>query len=99
MSNFDGGPAFPIVGDRGERLDNAAGMTLRDYFAAKAMLGFLAGCRARQMTDDNRDDGAWHAHEQAMRQQDEIERLMRTLERQIQDFWQSRDYKEMGLLN
>ena len=39
MSNTStGGPAFP----RGE-IQTAPGMTLRDYFAAKAMQGILAG--------------------------------------------------------
>jgi hypothetical protein len=47
MSNIEtGGPAFPVVGhfwgDRlGGQLDH--GMTLRDYFAAKAMQGRMAG--------------------------------------------------------
>ena len=42
----DGGPAFPNVPDgAGDRWDNwDMGMTLRDYFAAKAMQGLLAGC-------------------------------------------------------
>jgi len=31
----DGGPAFPVIGEAG-------GMSLRDYFAAKAMQGFAA---------------------------------------------------------
>jgi hypothetical protein len=48
-NNIDGGPAFPrpatafatpsgMAGDRGE-----TGMTIRDYFAAKALAGLLAG--------------------------------------------------------
>ena len=45
MSNKKtGGPAFPIVGQWGV---SEQGMTLRDYFAAKAMQGLLAqfqGC-------------------------------------------------------
>ena len=36
-----GGPAFPIVGTLEDVQD--LGMTLRDYFAAKAMQGLLAG--------------------------------------------------------
>jgi hypothetical protein len=41
---YDGGPAFPNVPDgAGEKWDNwDAGMTLRDYFAAKAMCGWLS---------------------------------------------------------
>ena len=40
-----GGPAFPVVGHMyGEKLGGQLdrGMTLRDYFAAKAMQGLLA---------------------------------------------------------
>lgn len=36
----DGGPAFP------REYVNATGMSLRDYFAAKAMQGFIAGLYA-----------------------------------------------------
>ena len=36
MSKPNGGPAFPIP-------DEAAGMTLRDWFAGKALEGLLAG--------------------------------------------------------
>ena len=40
MSNTNtGGPAFPVLID----IDYEVGMTLRDYFAAKAMQGLLAG--------------------------------------------------------
>jgi hypothetical protein len=40
----DGGPAFPQYGfDKvAERFTSQGGMTLRDYFAAKAMQGMLA---------------------------------------------------------
>ena len=33
----DGGPAFPCEREHGEKLESAEGMSLRDYFAAKAM--------------------------------------------------------------
>lgn len=36
----DGGPAFPSHGSMGEVVHD--GMTLRDYFAAKALAGFAA---------------------------------------------------------
>jgi len=40
MSNTNtGGPAFPFVCDAD--FDYGTGMTLRDYFAAKAMQGFV----------------------------------------------------------
>ncbi len=38
MSKDTGGPAFPRT-----QWPNETGMTLRDYFAAKAMQGLLAG--------------------------------------------------------
>ena len=42
MSNTNtGGPAFPWTADRADRGDEP-GMTLRDYFAAKAMQSILA---------------------------------------------------------
>lgn len=34
-----GGPAFPTLADNGHAM-NQDGMTLRDYFAAKAMVAF-----------------------------------------------------------
>ena len=37
----DGGPAFPVIGAAGSQEDYG-GMSLRDYFAAKAMQGFAA---------------------------------------------------------
>ncbi len=54
MSKETGGPAFP-VGDIVERDEKghlhgpvigSSGMTLRDYFAAKAAQGFIAGAMA-----------------------------------------------------
>ena len=43
MSNTNtGGPAFPWCGDLNECPTISLGMTLRDYFAAKAMQGFAA---------------------------------------------------------
>ena len=51
MSNKDtGGPAFPVHPDMAAQLgcvpsSSDAGMTLRDYFAAKAMQGLIASPR------------------------------------------------------
>ncbi len=44
MNNIDdGGPAFPGQVDHGPAgIESFVGMTLRDYFAAKAMQGLLA---------------------------------------------------------
>jgi hypothetical protein len=47
MSKPDGGQAFPTMSvydeEKKERVPIFAGMTLRDYLAAKAMQGLLAG--------------------------------------------------------
>lgn len=43
MSKNTGGPAFPLTNDRAVAaigINESRGMTLRDYFAAKAMQGF-----------------------------------------------------------
>lgn len=44
MSNNTGGPAFPELGNVGYNSEwqNESGMTLRDYFAAKALSGILS---------------------------------------------------------
>lgn len=58
----DGGPAFPLntpktheeYSDSGyDGCDFTMGMTLRDYFAAKAMQGILASPRAPSEAIDN----------------------------------------------
>jgi hypothetical protein len=36
-----GGPAFPFIFDDGRQRNVYTGMTLRDYFAAKAMQAFI----------------------------------------------------------
>ena len=36
----DGGPAFPVYDDHGQYV-NGGGMTLRDYFAGRAMQSYL----------------------------------------------------------
>ena len=45
MPKNDGGPAFPLhgfVNDDDTVTPHTRGMTLRDYFAGQAMLGFIA---------------------------------------------------------
>ena len=44
MSKHDGGHAFP------QQYDDQDGMTLRDYFAAKAMQGMLSGGKSMPQT-------------------------------------------------
>lgn len=76
MSNNNGGPAFPIkvewaqdsIGFDGEECKRNttsyySGMTLRDYFAAKAMQGILANSEANRSWTD--DDVAKFAYRQA----------------------------------
>ena len=48
MQSNDGGPAFPIVA--GGAVDD--GMTLRDYFAAKAMVARMLVVSSGEFTDD-----------------------------------------------
>ena len=50
----DGGPAFPLQSIGPDFAPGYAGMTLRDYFAAKAMQGELS---ASVCTDDKSDYG------------------------------------------
>lgn len=55
----DGGPAFPCT-DENSSMHGGFGMTLRDYFAAKAMQGWLAsgptiGGRLVGNTDESAD--------------------------------------------
>ena len=42
MSTTDGGPAFPCDPACVNEFEGREGMTLRDYFAAKAIHGFLS---------------------------------------------------------
>ena len=50
MTKETGGPAFPLHAEIRPALDNEwCGMTLRDYFAARAMQAILS-------------DGSWHGH-------------------------------------
>ena len=50
MSIETGGPAFPLQSIGPEFAPGYAGMTLRDYFAAKAMQGMMAGGSIRSGT-------------------------------------------------
>jgi hypothetical protein len=57
-----GGPAFPcdrIKDDQGN-WHNSSGMTMRDYFAAKAMQGLLAGSPSTlsALSDRTHSDGS-----------------------------------------
>ena len=52
MSNNTGGPAFP-VSILGETIKNQEGMTLRDYFAAKAVAGMFYPAIADSLMGDH----------------------------------------------
>jgi hypothetical protein len=65
MSNADnGGTAFPSHGSMGEVVQ--VGMTLRDYFAAKFMQGFIAAPdREDEYSHVTKDECARRAYEMA----------------------------------
>lgn len=50
MANNDGGPAFPATEDHGLNY-GMFGMTLRDYFAAKAMQSYLTHLQGAEMLE------------------------------------------------
>ena len=51
-------PAFPFVAEDESGMMINMGMTLRDYFAAKAMQGFMAN-KANPMHFQPENDAAW----------------------------------------
>lgn len=61
----NGGPAFPVAGTKNSvfgphEVVESIGMTLRDYFAAKAIIGILGNPKAmdaaaRHSVDNNQD--------------------------------------------
>lgn len=58
MKEFnDGGPAFPGTEDN-YKFEGSAGMSLRDYFAAKALQGFMAN-KERPQFFQPEDDAAY----------------------------------------
>jgi hypothetical protein len=58
-------PAFPMCIDNGETVKYVMGMTLRDYFAAKAMESFMSGWTARNIYPPNDLVVAEHAYAMA----------------------------------
>jgi len=68
MSANDGGPAFPssndiVIGDVGT--SGHSGMSLRDYFAAKAMVGHLANPSTTNHPSFTRDGLAAECYQMA----------------------------------
>lgn len=58
MNEKNGGPAFPVVDTSGDYPNCHLGMSLRDYFAAKAMQGLLSDLEvSRSLCDCDEYDG------------------------------------------
>ena len=74
MSKHDnGGPAFPIPLQSGQRWQGMApcdGMTLRDYFAAKAMQSLVAGESQGEWDDDIAARGAYRIADAMLKARD-----------------------------
>lgn len=68
MDKKDGGPAFLGQLDHGKNLiESWAGMTLRDFFAAKALQGWLAGpCGGITLDEYEGEDAAFAEHQAAV---------------------------------
>jgi len=65
-TKYDGGPAFPLEFDYGNgNQERAPGMTLRDYFAAKAMVGLMTMVSGAMQTIDDDNHLAQLAYAQA----------------------------------
>ena len=52
MSKENGGPAFPVTGHWGAPNADRNGMSLRDYFAAKALQGLLADTNIKSSAEE-----------------------------------------------
>ena len=64
MSNTNtGGPAFPFVEPPTAGYSVSTGMSLRDHFAAKAMLGLMAMNKAEEFVDENGDEMSYEEGE------------------------------------
>lgn len=55
----DGGPAFPVQERNMFGAHESQGMTLRDYFAAKAIQGFCANTHEQAWTASPADFAEW----------------------------------------
>jgi hypothetical protein len=67
MSNKTGGPAFPWCGDLNDCPTINLGMTLRDYFAAKAMQGIIASLQEGEDFDDRGCEWAYKVADAMLR--------------------------------
>ena len=60
----DGGPAFPVPDtyhQNGQVEYVAVGMSLRDWFAGQALMGWAAGRSNEEAFIPGKDDGDWEA--------------------------------------
>jgi hypothetical protein len=58
QEKYDGGPAFPAM--HFDLADNEHGMTLRDYFAAKAMQGLIVAYKDDHSVSDEISKRAYY---------------------------------------
>ena len=65
MSKPTNPTAFPYSVDNGETVKYATGMSMRDYFAARAMESFISGWTARNIYPPNDLVVAEHAYAMA----------------------------------
>ena len=63
-------PAFPIVVDYGDGVKYQTGMTLRDYFAAKAMQGMLSENSGIRYPTDELVDFAYKVADAMMKERE-----------------------------
>ena len=70
MNKETGGPAFPLKGPFMQ--SDECGMTLRDYFAARAMQGFVdeVGCNSDQKWFDEIAEGAYKVADAMLRERE-----------------------------
>lgn len=59
MTDKTGGPAFPISIDIGQGVECYKGITMRDYFAAQALMGMMAGRNPNSPCFSPDDDAAY----------------------------------------
>lgn len=58
----DGGPAFPLEQGTDDHYTRESGMSLRDYFAAQALVGMLASPPIIDRSSDKVNHAGWAAN-------------------------------------
>lgn len=59
MTDKTGGPAFPVVIDLGQSVEYQKGITMRDYFAAQALMGMMSSRNPNSPRFAPDDDAAY----------------------------------------